>query len=827
MKFPIKYFDENIIVNESNDCWALYKFKKFDYDFLNIDKKFEILNRLTSFLSNIGEESKVLIVPTLVDYSEYFEKIENDLDKNFSEKEEYLKEVSRKHLDMCRQKISYGYGINDYDTFIMVKLTKKFDYNNWQETLSQFFLAPIETISTVFGVGKEINKLKLEKYKESAREYRLKQSRRMDIIPATEIDIQWLIKRCFYRGLDEEVETWDDWRPYFMNPLEKMESLKADKNDMVLTLTKGELDISERRTVKVNHEDKTSYQTFLAITKMPSSMRFPGSEFLMFPYSMDFPVETLISINSVSTRDALKKLENKKRSINSQFEHIQNNEGDVPEEVINARENLDLLETELKSNNYTLSRTSFSYCIYGGSKEELEERVGFFTQFYKDSYINVERPIADQHKLFLEFIPGTGRYTNSFVLPVTPRLIASGIMGSTCDLGDPVGAYIGKGGILEKPVFLDLLYACQLNKPAAAFVVGAQGYGKTFNTNLLVYNHLVNFNTHAFIIDPKGDRKDWDKKLPELKRDLAIVELKSDLDKGKLDPFIIYKDNMSEAGELVLNVLVELFNINTDGSTYLALQDAVERVKISKLPCMHELVIQLNNCPEDDSCKKEAELLARKIANLNKGGLRNLLYSKGDVESALNFKKKINIIMIQNLKLPASSNISKKEYSSEEKLGTVLMLSIANFAKRFSQMDNSIKKIVVMDEAWALAKTKQGEDLFERLARTGRSLNTSCVFIGHSSRDLLSEGIRNSIRYKFVFNVVNREEAIRTLEFLNMDATENNIELLSSDERGLENGECLFSDAFGRIGLLKFDAVNKRLVDAFRTTPPDRREDVS
>ena len=81
--------------------------------------------------------------------------------------------------------------------------------------------------------------------------------------------------------------------------------------------------------------------------------------------------------------------------------------------------------------------------------------------------------------------------------------------------------------------------------------------------------------------------------------------------------------------------------------------------------------------------------------------------------------------------------------------------------------------------------------------------------------------------YKFVFNVVNREEAIRTLEFLTMDITEENVSLLSSDELGLENGECLFSDGYGRIGILKFDAVDPNLIEAFKTTPPELPEEVA
>lgn len=822
MQFPIKYFEENLIINHSNECWALYKFETFDYDFCNTDKKFEILNNLTRFISNIGDEAKIFIIPILVNYTEYFNKLKHRLDVKSP-----IYELSKKHIDLTSKyvKNNYANNVNDYHVFILTKVSKGFDLDGLREIIGKTITEPVNTINNWFGVGREISRNKLLKYKRFARDYERQQGRRMRIKAAEERDIQWLIKKSFFRGLKEEMKVWDEWKPHYEEiPYKDDRIIRTSRNEMVMTLTKGEIDLTEKRTLKVGHEKETSYQSFIVVTKVPESVSFPGSEFLMYSQQMEFPMETLITINNVTTTEALKKLERKKRAINSQFEHIEKNESEIPEEVVQAKEHLEDLESEIKSSSCPLSRTSIYFCVYADNKELLEERVKSCMEYYKDANMGVERPIADQYKLFMDFIPGTGRYNKNFILPVTPRLISSGMIGATSDLGDHVGAYAGRGGTLEKPVFLDLLHACQLNRPAAALVVGAQGYGKTFNTNLLVYNHVLHFDARAFIIDPKGDRKNWDIKLPELKDHINIVEFKAEKgDRGKLDPFIIYKDDMDEAGELTINIITEFFNINAEGSTYLALQDAVDKVKQSPKPCMEVLAKELRNCPQDDSCREEAVLLSRKVNNLNKGGLANLLYSDGNIK-ALDFDKKINVVMIQNLKLPPSASIAKADYNAEEKLGTVLMLAVANFARKFSQMDNSIKKIVVMDEAWALAKSKQGGDLFERLARTGRSLNTSCIFIGHSSQDLLSEGIRNSIRYKFVFNVTNREEAIKTLRFLNMDITEENVSLISSDERGLENGECLFSDAYGRVGILRFDAVDKNLVEAFKTTPPEFKE---
>ena len=52
-------------------------------------------------------------------------------------------------------------------------------------------------------------------------------------------------------------------------------------------------------------------------------------------------------------------------------------------------------------------------------------------------------------------------------------------------------------------------------------------------------------------------------------------------------------------------------------------------------------------------------------------------------------------------------------------------------------------------------------------------------------------------------------------EYLKIDVSEENINTILK----LKNGECLFSDLDGRVGLIKFDPVFKEIIDAFNTTP--------
>lgn len=116
-----------------------------------------------------------------------------------------------------------------------------------------------------------------------------------------------------------------------------------------------------------------------------------------------------------------------------------------------------------------------------------------------------------------------------------------------------------------------------------------------------------------------------------------------------------------------------------------------------------------------------------------------------------------------------------------------------------------------------LGKTVEGEKLMSYVARMSRSLYTSMILNGHSVTDLPNEGIRNSITYKFCFKTGNTAEAERMLDFLKLEKTKDNIQLIMS----LGNAQCLFQDLNGRVGVLKFDAVFDDLIKIFSTTPVD------
>ncbi|MEX0125083.1 ATP-binding protein, partial [Clostridium butyricum] len=87
-----------------------------------------------------------------------------------------------------------------------------------------------------------------------------------------------------------------------------------------------------------------------------------------------------------------------------------------------------------------------------------------------------------------------------------------------------------------------------------------------------------------------------------------------------------------------------------------------------------------------------------------------------------------------------------------------------------------------------------------------------------------TEGIKNSITYKFVFRCRNNEEeAARLLEYIGLEVTPENMSIIQN----LKTGQCLFKDLYNRVGILNFDVVFQDLIEVFSTTPKENEDQTS
>ena len=144
------------------------------------------------------------------------------------------------------------------------------------------------------------------------------------------------------------------------------------------------------------------------------------------------------------------------------------------------------------------------------------------------------------------------------------------------------------------------------------------------------------------------------------------------------------------------------------------------------------------------------------------------------------------------------------------------------FALEFIHSDSGIFKIGDLDEAGTFLQVAQGKSLSNKLSRAGRSRNAAVYFWTQNSGDVDDEKMKNNIGLKFAFRSTDSQAIKNTLEFFGVDGDdENNQKRL----RDLENGQCLFQDLYGRVGVVQIHPVFADLFAAFDTRPPKQREE--
>lgn len=826
---PITYFKDNLIFNVDKSVWAAYKLTGYEYEFLDDDKKIAILYQTARFLTGIMSDAQILIVPVEQDIKEQFNHLRSKLDPNDPLYEQALFHANQTEAYLHAKKDVQGQA-NDYRSYILVKLA---DYTESELVDSlksgyQFFVKnPMNAINVLMNLDtKDILMSKLNGAIKKAEGWHYAQNKKIRLTELDFMETQWILRRVAFRGINKRVKLFqsglrsgEQWQPRAEVEEVGQERVIRPYGKDIVNLFSGSIH-AEKRAIRVEHDrDIVSYQTFLTLTNVPDSFEYPGTEWIYMLQAYNMQAEVCIHIKAVEHREAKRKLEGKKQEIDQQMQHIADAGAQVPEDLQLGMEYAQQMETEIKNLREPILNTSITICLADTDREVLEKKVVTVRNAYENINFILERPLADQVHLFMQCIPTVGCIVKDYVLPMTPLTLSSGVIGATHELGDMEGPYIGTTGAGEKAVFLYQGLACLRNKSAAATFFGNLGVGKSFNANLLIVLTVL-YGGYGMIFDPKAERSHWGTDLHILKGLITTVTLSGEpKNKGKLDPYNVYRDDPRAADELAVNVLSELLKIEPTSIEYTAILEAQRLMREDELPSMQRLIERLNSFPEGDELKEKARLLARRLKLQAQTGMNQLLFGDG-TEDAITLNNRLNILQIDNLKLP-SPEVSKENYTAEELLSTVLMAVISSFAKRFAMVKRPVFKLILFDESWMLGKTVEGVKLYEFLTRMGRSLYTGCIFNGHSVLDLPTEGIKNTISYKFCFQTTNDAEAARMCEYMGMEATAVNREAFKT----LGNGECLFQDLDGHVGVLRFDAVFQDLIDVFSTTPKAKNAD--
>lgn len=819
-EFPIKYIEDNLVMNRDGECFAYYELIPYNYSFLSPQQKDLIREEFCQLVS--GQREGILHGLMIATESDI--KMRQEESKKLVKGR--LKETAYEIIDLQteilekRNKDEKGNGGQiDYRFFLGFKLlggqaevsVKKIK-DDIRMTVSNFIR---EVNHRLAGDFSSISNTEMARYNRLEKALREKISRRFKFRRLDEKDFGYLIEHLY----GQTIVPYYDYD--YKLPKEKFLGDTLVKRYDLLKLTRCLME-EHQRYISLTREKEKSYVAYLTIDTLIGELEFPSSELFYYQQeSFEFPVDVSMHVEIIDNRKALGLVRNKKKELEDQNNHAWQNDTDTEDAVINGIRDSEELENELSATKGAMYKLSYVVRVTANSLEKLEERVDAIKDFYSDSNIRLVRPFGDMLGLSWEFLPASKRYLNDYVQYVTADFLGGLGFGASQMLGDEFGIYIGSNRETGKYVYINPALAAQgikgtVTNALAVAVLGSLGGGKSMFENLKLYYTSL-YGGRVLIIDPKSERGHWKEDLPEFGDEMNIVNLTSEeKNRGMLDPFVIMK-RTKDAESLAMDILTYLTGVTiNDGDKFPEIREAVRRVAKRKRKGMLFVIEELHNAGNP-----VAENLARHIEGFCDYDFAQLLFSEGNVQGSISLDKQLNIVQVQDLVLPGRET-PPSEYSSTERLSVAMLIAISSFALDFIYSDRSIFKGIGLDEAWSILGVAQGKALAGKMIRAGRSMNAGVDIITQNSDDVGDEKMKNNIGAKFAFRSTDIVEIKKTLNFFGLDPEdEGNQKML----RSLENGECLYQDIHGRTGVLCVDVMFRDLFDVFDTRPPQEMDE--
>ena len=810
MPYPIKYIENNLVWNIEGECFAYYELIPFNYSFLSLEQKDAVHDAFRQLIAQ-NRDGKIHALQISTESS-----IRAAQERSKKSVTGRLKEIACAEIDEQTENLVASLGDTqvDYRFFLGFKLVvtdKELSVKDVGKQVKNVLSDAMNAISSSFmGDFVSMPNDEIRRYSRMEKLMENKLSRRFKVRRLNKNDFGYLLEHIYGR-----IGTaYEDFA--FTLPLKKRKRDTLVKKYDLIKPARCLIE-EKQRYMRIKSENSESYVAYFTISDVVGELDFPSSEIFYYQeQQFDFAIDTSMNVEIITNKAALHTVRNKKKELKDLDNHAWENNSETTNQVAEALDSVDELESVLDQSKESMYKLSYVVRVTAPDVEELKRRCNQVRDFYDDASIKLVRPIGDMMGLHNEFIPASKRYMNDYVQYVTSDFLAGLGFGATQMLGERDGIYLGYNVDTDQNVYVQPARAAQgvkgsvTNALSGAFL-GSLGGGKSLSFNLLTYYSVLN-GAQALILDPKSERGQWKEKLPEIADEINIVNLTSDEEnKGMLDPYIIMRKT-KDAESLALDVLTFLTGISSrDGKLFPVLRRAVRAVTNSETRGLLRVIDALR---EDGS--ETALAIADHIESFTDYDFAHLLFSNGKVQQTISLEKQLNIIQVADLVLP-DKDTAPADYTTIEMLSISMLIVISTFALDFIHSDRSIFKLVGLDEAWAFLNVAQGKTLANKLVRAGRSMNAAVYFVTQNAGDVADENIKNNIGMKFAFRSTDMNEIKKTLEFFGLDSEdENNQKRL----RNLENGQCLFQDLYGRVGVIKFHVMFDYLFNAFDTRPP-------
>jgi hypothetical protein len=813
VRAPIEFVYGNcVFVAGAQDCWAAFAVETSTYEWLSDEAKRSRLLALMGALEALEADVQILRVSRgwpVERYTQEMAAAEVDLPVasgvGVRVRRSYVEEHRRrlKELDAVAPAVFLLVSLREPERDIasyVSRVAARHPREWWQGIRRGFALRDRRLLSAV---ELELARLGADQVHARLEDY-------LSVRPARGVELQWLIRRGFCRGIGEPL----------VDNLHEPRALAFERNgEAMLAPLEGDVmrwadcRVEHRgRLLRIESERGVSWQSQLVLGALPERLRFPGAGAeLMFavpeglPFGLDISLNARYLPNELAMRIARRRIQDADQIVRAESDGEQGVSDLGYERTQEARDLLSYLQASSKP---PLLRSTVAIAVGAAGETELEARVEMCRRAYGE--VQLHRPLGDQLQLFLQHLPAQRTRIAGYDDTLTTEQVAAMMPTASHVAGSHRGFYLGytlSGS--RQPVRFNLREGSDRDRNATILSVGALGSGKTTLAQKLQYEGFL-LGARVIDCDPKGDHRFH--LLEEVAPHVECVALRPDAAlRGMLDPLRVAPAHLAQ--DATVSFLRDLLPGRAAPAWETAVVGAVDRVmRQAADPTCLEVVRALNQGDETDAqVGKALEVYAR-------SGLTQLGFADSGVSTAPVGKRAVTYLSIRDLPGPQPGT-RRSEYSQSERVGEQMVRLIAMFAMHLMSAERDRLKLFSFDEGWRLLGDPVGRALLASLQRMGRSelavpiISTQLVADGMIGE---RESLENLVGATFVFGMRSESEAARALALLGLDPDDARKRRYLLE---LEAGRCLFRDHTGRVEAVQVDLVVPALLGAFSTTP--------
>jgi hypothetical protein len=804
---PISFVYGNCVFGASpSDAWAAFVAATHTYDALPDADKRSRFSSLVGALETLEADVQILRVSRAWSVARYRQSLSRELRGPHADlAREYLG-AHEDHLLACSPR--------QPEVFILVRLRDP------ERDVASFVSQALEQSpeSLFQGLRRSLHALdrrllrasELERIRARADRVHARIASFISARPARSVEVQWLVRRAFCRGLGEPVvDGLHEPRALVFEA--GGEAVLAPLEGDVVRWTEGAVE-HRSRLLRVESELGVSWQAQLVVGALPERASFPSTRLeLMFappealPCGIDVALCARYLPNELATRLARRRIQDADQIMHAESDGEQGLSDQGYERTQQAR---DLLAYLQSSGRPPLLRATIAIAVAAPSEHELEARVELCRRAFGE--IRLHRPLGDQLELFCQHLPAQRTRVLGYDDTLTCEQVAAMMPTATHVAGSRAGFYLGRSlSGAGRPVRFNLREGSEQDRNTAILSVGALGAGKTTLDQKLKYEAFL-LGARIVDCDPKGDHRFH--LLEQVAPCVEALALRPDPAlRGVLDPLRVAPAHLRQ--EVAVSFLCDLLPGRADPRSAAAVLKAVDTVLARALqPTCLEVVRALAGGDHGD------QRVAGTLEVYAHGGLTQLAFADPRSPPPPVGQKQVTYLPIRDLPGP-EPGVARADYSQSERLGEQLVRLIAMFAMHLMGSERGRLKVFSFDEGWRLLSDPAGRTLLASLQRMGRSELAVPIISTQLVTDTLvgeRESLHNLLGAVFVFGMRSDAETTRALKLLGVDADDPRMRRRVQE---LDRGRCMFRDHRGRVEAIQVEVVLPSLLRAFSTTP--------